>query len=278
MLCDCHLHTSHSGDSDAPVRVQAARAYELGMHTICFTDHYDYDAPDLDGSFVFLLDFDRCFSELEAVREEYRGKMRILIGLELGLQLHIKEHNEEIMKKYGSRLDFCIGSSHFMDRMDIYYPDWFRLSPVSGVDESERERYLLYFERTLKRLEAYDCYDSVGHLDYVVRYGPNRNEKYSYEAYREILDEILKLIIRKDKALELNTGGLKYGLGHPNPCEDILKRYRELGGRLITVGSDAHTPEHIGYGFDRAAEILLETGFREYTIFEKHQPVFYPVR
>ena len=120
-------------------------------------------------------------------------------------------------------------------------------------------------------------YDTLGHLDYIVRYGPNKNQNYSYEAYASYIDPILQFLIEQHKCLEVNTAGLKYGLGHPNPEESVLKRYRELGGTLITIGSDAHRPEHIAYDFDKLESILKELGFRSYTIFRQREPVEMPL-
>ena len=277
MLCDCHLHTEFSGDSEAPVRTQADRAVSLGMRAVCFTDHDDYDAWSPDGKQEFILDWDAYFRAMPLFREEYEGRLKILTGVELGLQLHIKSYLDERMAQYGDLIDYRIGSSHFVDGIDLYYPDYFKLSPYTDPDELERERYRHYFEATLRRLEAYDCYEAVGHLDYVVRYGPNRNRKFTYKDYADVIDPILEVLIRKDKALEVNTGGFKYGLGHPNPHEDIIRRYKELGGKLITVGSDAHAPEHVGFEFARTAEILKSCGFREYAVFEKKKPVLLPV-
>ena len=277
MLCDCHLHTEFSGDSDAPVRTQADRTVSLGMRAVCFTDHDDYDAWSPDGKQEFILDWDAYFRAMPMFREEYEGRLKILTGVELGLQLHIKSYLDERMEQYGDLIDYRIGSSHFVDGIDLYYPDYFKLSPYTDPDELERERYRHYFEATLRRLEAYDCYEAVGHLDYVVRYGPNRNRKFTYKDYADVIDPILEVLIRKDKALEVNTGGFKYGLGHPNPHEDIIRRYKELGGKLITVGSDAHAPEHVGFEFARTAEILKSCGFREYAVFEKKKPVLLPV-
>ena len=126
-------------------------------------------------------------------------------------------------------------------------------------------------------MQNLDCFDSLGHLDYVVRYGPTRNREYDYRDYRDIIDEILKILIRNDKALECNTGGFHYGLGQPNPCEDILRRYRELGGELLTLGSDAHDPSRLGYDFDRARELLRSCGFSSYTVYHQRKPEFLPV-
>ena len=277
MLCDCHLHTEFSGDSEAPVRAQADRAVSLGMRAVCFTDHDDFDAWSPDGKQEFILDWDAYFRAMPLFREEYEGRLKILTGVELGLQLHIKSYLDERMAQYGDLIDYRIGSSHFVDGIDLYYPDYFKLSPYTDPDELERERYRHYFEATLRRLEACDCYEAVGHLDYVVRYGPNRNRKFTYKDYADVIDPILEVLIRKDKALEVNTGGFKYGLGHPNPHEDIIRRYKELGGKLITVGSDAHAPEHVGFEFARTAEILKSCGFREDAVFEKKKPGLLPV-
>ena len=110
-----------------------------------------------------------------------------------------------------------------------------------------------------------------------MRYGPNQNRDYCYTAFREILDEILKTLVDKQIALECNTAGFKYGLGHPNPTEEILRRYRELGGELLTLGSDAHQPKHLAYDFARAGELLKTCGFQYYTVYKKRQPVFLPL-
>ena len=310
MICDCHLHTCFSGDSETPVRDQLDRAIALGMQAVCITDHHDWDAPNEKGEMDdrFLLDFPNYLPALREIREEYRGKIDMGIGVELGLQLHAREDTENVMNLYGDAFDFIIGSIHFVDHYDVYYPQWFAMDALDALDamdvsesqsderpdpaprriptreeaeavtrEKEAARYRHFFEVTLKRLESYDCFDSLGHLDFVVRYGPNRNRFYDFKTYGDIISAILELLIRKDKALEVNTGGFKYGLGHPNPCEDVLKRYRELGGRLLTVGSDAHVPGFIGYEFDRTAELLKELGFNEYALYRRRVPKMLPL-
>ena len=138
----------------------------------------------------------------------------------------------------------------------------------------EKEAYEEYFSSILENLEAFSDFDAYGHIDYVVRQGPDKNKNYNYATYAEVLDEILKMLIRMDKALEVNTAGFKYGLGHPNPHEDILKRYRELGGEIVTIGSDAHAPERIAADFDRTCSILKKCGFRYHAIFRKRKPTF----
>ena len=114
----------------------------------------------------------------------------------------------------------------------------------------------------------------IGHLDYVVRYGKSREKEYSYTDYADIIDEILKLLIEKEKGLEVNSAGLKYGLPFAHPHPDVLNHYRELGGEIITIGADAHKPEHIAYDFAKAEEILKSCGFKYYTEFFEQKPVF----
>ena len=166
--------------------------------------------------------------------------------------------------------DFIIGSTHVCSGKDPYYPDFYE-------GRTESEAYRAYFEDELKNVQMYDCFDSAGHLDYVVRYGPSRNRDYSYHAYADILDEILKTLISKEKAIECNTAGFKAGLGHPHPTEDVLRRYRELGGELLTLGSDAHQTEHLGYEFRKTGELLKSLGFRYYTIYRNRRPEFLPL-
>ena len=142
---------------------------------------------------------------------------------------------------------------------------------------TEAEAFERFLNVSLENAKTMDCYDVFGHLDYVVRYAPHQNEQYSYGRFRDLIDMILVELIRRGKGLECNTGGLKYGLGHPNPTEEVLVRYRELGGEIITVGSDAHRPEHIAYEFAKIAEILQECGFRYYAEYRNRHPEFYPI-
>ena len=150
---------------------------------------------------------------------------------------------------------------------DPYFPPFWKT-------HTEEEGYREYFESILENIRAFDDFDVYGHIDYVVRYGPTRNENYTYARYSDVIDEILRLLIEKGKGIEINTGGFKYGLGHPNPCEEILARYRELGGEIITVGADAHAPEHVGFAFEKVPQILKDAGFTYYTVFRKRKPEF----
>ncbi len=107
-----------------------------------------------------------------------------------------------------------------------------------------------------------------------MRYGPQKDQDYCYDSYSDLFDRILDLLLEKGKGLEINTGGIEDGLADVHPITGIVRRYRQKGGEIITIGSDAHDPAHIAADFHRAEEVLRECGFRYYTIFEKRQPEF----
>ncbi|MBQ8549080.1 MAG: histidinol-phosphatase HisJ family protein [Lachnospiraceae bacterium] len=268
ITADCHLHSSFSGDSETPMEEMIQKGISLGLTTMCFTEHQDYDYPDSEdgpGS-IFLLNTDSYLYDLANLKEKYRDKIRILFGVELGLQPHLLRQNAVYTKSH--EFDFIIGSSHICSGRDPYYPSFYE----GRTDEAA---YREYFESILENIKKFSNFDVYGHLDYVVRYGKSLDREYSYEKYKDILDAILELLLEKGKGIELNTGGIKKGMKDFHPCADVLRRYRELGGEIITIGSDAHSPEPIGAHFERAAEVLKECGFTYYTVFEKRTPEFH---
>ena len=264
---DFHLHSSFSGDSSTPMEEMILRGISLGLTEICFTEHNDFEyppSPDGDGS-QFLLNTDAYLYDLIRYREKYADKIKVLFGVELGLQPQLMRQDAVYAKSYD--FDFIIGSSHLCHGKDPYYPSFFE-------GRTQEEAYLEYFESILENIKKHSNFDVYGHLDYVVRYGPDKDQGYSYDGYREVIDQILEALIENGKGLEVNTGGLKSGLSDLHPCTDILKRYRQLGGEIVTVGSDAHNAQSMAADFDRAGKVLLDCGFRYYTIFEKRTPEF----
>ena len=270
---DMHMHTWFSTDSEACPRDMADEAVRKGLKTICFTDHFDKD--DLEWGEEGIFDVDAYFVEMQKLQEEYAGKLNIRIGIELGFRTYLKDYYEELTKKYP--FDFVIGSVHNVPYKkdaegNILYTD--PAAEKLFTDRTDKEAYRLMMETTLENVRTSDCFQTLGHLDYVVRYGKSREKEYSYTDYADIIDEILKLLIEKEKGLEVNSAGLKYGLPFAHPHPDVLKRYRELGGEIIMIGADAHKPEHIAYDFAKAEEILKSCGFKYYTEFFEQKSVF----
>ena len=266
---DCHLHSSFSGDSKAPMPEMIDKGISLGLETMCFTEHNDFDYPNTEegpGS-IFLLNTDSYLYDILRCRAKYEGKMRVLFGVELGLQPHLADQDEDFTYAYD--FDFVIGSTHLCRGMDPYYPEYFEKF------SSEEEAIRAYFAETLENLKCHDDYDVLGHLDYIVRVAPNKDKNYSYDKYKDAIDPILELLVHSGKGLELNTGSFRYGLRQPHPCTDILRRYHELGGEIITVGTDAHKTQDVGSYLDLASEILQLCGFKYYTIYEKRSPEYH---
>ena len=267
---DIHIHTSFSSDCQEPMANQIEQAISLGLDTLCFTEHMDKDYPPSGKSHdpEFMLDTDSYHEKYLEMKDRYAGKIRLLFGVELGLQPHLANWCADYVSRYD--FDFIIGSVHTVGRMDPYYPSFYE-------GKSEREAYEQYFEEMLTDLNGFSDFDSLGHLDYVVRYGPNKNKYYSYKEYSDLIDPILQALIDKGIAIEANSGGYRKGLGEPNPCKDVLIRYRELGGELVTIGSDAHTTTSLCNDFPRLEALLQECGFRYHAVYIGRKPELHPL-
>lgn len=261
MMPDYHLHTWFSGDSRTDPHEMADRAIGLGMKSICFTDHMDTDSEEPE----FILDTDRYIPYMEALREEYADRLDIRIGVEIGMQPHLAGRHYDYVRSYP--FDFVIGSLHLVYGKDPYFPEVFE-------GRQDREVYRAYLESLLDNLKAFKGYQVVGHIDYVVRYGVHKAEQYGYTEYADILDEILRCVIEDGRGIEVNTAGLQKGLGFPNPHYDVIRRYRELGGTIVTAGSDAHEPSGIGHSFRQIEDFLKAAGFRYRAEFKNGVPVF----
>lgn len=254
MICDFHVHTCMSADSEADIDTVIQTAIRLGMPYLCITDHHDIDYNNEE----FYLNPHKYYGTLSSYKDKYRNRIKLLIGVEMGLQPHIKNAVDAFISSIP--LDFVIGSSHVINGMDPYYEDIWREHTTEQVMN-------MYFENIYENLQVHDNFDIYGHIDYAIRYAKEKDQNYSYEKYKEILDQILIKIVTMGKGIEINTAGLRKGLRSTNPCFEIIKRYHELGGNIITVGSDAHSPEDIGADFDRAGELLSEAGFDHYNLF-----------
>ncbi|MBO5473143.1 MAG: histidinol-phosphatase HisJ family protein [Lachnospiraceae bacterium] len=268
ITADYHLHSSFSGDSDTPMEDMIQKGIALGLTQMCFTEHNDFDYPvtEQDSEGIFELNPDSYLYDFVKYKDKYAGRLNLCFGTELGLQPHLARRNAAFAKAH--EYDFIIASSHICNGKDPYYPAFYE-------DRTQEEAYREYFESILENLRLFSNFDVYGHLDYVVRYGPRKDEGYSYEMYRELFDRILTRLLEMEKGIEINTSALARGMREPNPCAGILKRYRALGGEIITVGSDAHNTAQIAFAFDRAADILKDCGFKYYTTFEKRSPSFH---
>jgi histidinol-phosphatase (PHP family) len=272
-----HMHSEFSTDSQTPMKQQIEAALQRGLAGICFTDHMDYEFPseavslsDLPSSAsekasLFVFD-DKCYIRQISKWQEEFPMLQIETGVECGLQPAASVISSIRALVQQPEWDFIIGSVHLVDGMDPYYPAFWE-----GKNPSQCIRR--YFEIIWECLKHFSEFDSLGHMDYVVRYAP-ADFVYNPADYQDITEEIMKYIIRKDIALEVNSSGLFGGRKRENPHPDLLKQYVRLGGELVTVGSDAHIPERVAGGFDTLERHLKEAGLHHYVTYRKRKPVF----
>ncbi|MDR1391593.1 MAG: histidinol-phosphatase HisJ family protein [Clostridiales bacterium] len=265
---DLHVHTNFSSDSNTSVEMQIEKAASIGLQTICITDHQDFDYPSRIQGPEYQLDVNKYFKKMNDMKNIYKEKIEVLTGVELGLMPNLKEKIQNFTKKYD--FDFLIGSSHLVNGKDPYFRSFYE-------NRIEKEAYNEYFISILENVKKFDEYNIYGHLDYVVRYGPNKNKFFEFKDYAETIEEILKIIISKGKGIEINTSGLLRSLGYPHPHGEILKMYKKLGGEIITIGSDAHVSENIGFEFNTIENLLKNYGFKYYVVFRKRTPTFYKI-
>ncbi|MBQ9631729.1 MAG: histidinol-phosphatase HisJ family protein [Lachnospiraceae bacterium] len=272
MLFDTHMHSKWSGDCEAEPLDMIASAREKGLPGLTFTDHLDWDFPSVPH--FFDLDLEHYLPEMRQIaRTQSTDSFRIRVGLELGLQTHLVEKHRALLENYD--FDVVIGSIHQVDGVDPYYDSYFK-------GRSFHDAYLDYFETTLENLNAFTDFDTLGHIDYIARYGQRFAKMHGgtiedgalrYTDYTEVIDAILQRLIRCDKALEVNTAPFRQQLPEPNPSRDILRRYHELGGRMITIGADAHTPQDVAIGFASLGDWLKDCGFFSYVVFDHRRPL-----
>lgn len=262
-IADYHTHCNFSSDCQTPMEDMIRQAVRLGLKELVITDHVDYDYPDT--AFDFLIDYNEYCKTFFELKQKYIKQITLRLGVEIGLQPHLKQKITKLCNDID--FDFIIASTHVVDRLDLCNGDFYK-------NKSQSEAFSKYFEDVLNNIKIHDKFNVYGHLDYINRYTHYENNAVTYSDYKNIIDEILKLLIQSGKGIEINTSGYRYKLNQTHPQLSILKRYKELGGEIITVGSDAHMTKDIVSHFDIAYSMLKETGFKYITLFELCKPIF----
>ena len=269
ILSDQHIHSSCSPDSETPMPEMARAAWRAGVRHLCFTDHIDLDDCLTGKPKPDCLEPWRCIREnyasaRKAMEEE--GGPELRLGVELGEANHNPKQAAELAAS--PELDLVLGSLHNLrDNPDFYY---FHYESESHCHEVYR-RYL----EELRELSDMDCFDVMAHIGYPRRYMFRTGWKaeLSLEEYGEPLREILQKLIDRGKGIEVNCSGLRQGAGS-FPGLPVLRLYRELGGEIVTVGSDAHSPEAAGVGLREGYALLREAGFRHVALYRHREPGF----
>lgn len=280
MLADYHVHTEFSDDSAYPLMDVCRDATARGLDEICITDHVDYGVkPDVeeyrcdpssarieDGMPVINVDYEHYFPALYAARDAFAGQLSVKTGMEFGAQTHTIPQYQTLFERYASRWDFIILSIHQVGNSEFWSGDFQR-------GRTQDEYNLAYYEEMLSVVSGFENWSVLGHLDLIKRYDPAGI--WPFEKSRDIIAEILTRTIRAGKGIEVNTSSFRYGLPDLTPCTEILRLYRDLGGRVLTIGSDSHKPEHLGAHIPEVRDRLRALGYTEFCTFNKMEPVFH---
>lgn len=244
MIFDTHMHTKFSTDSKMDIKdaIQKANDEKIG---IIITEHMDINFP-IEGQFVF--DCEKYFEEYKKYRND-----KVLLGIELGLRMDCIDENKKVISE--NSFDFVIGSIHVVDKIDIFFKEYYEQF------SSKKDAYEKYLETMHECIKIYDCFDAMAHIDYICRYSPYDDREIYYRKFADYIDEVLKLLIEKDKVIEINTARLNQDVAIEN-LTDIYKRYRELGGKYVTVGSDSHKSVDIARNFNEAYELIEKVGLK----------------
>ena len=266
-ICDSHIHSDFSFDGSVSVEEMVKQGIKNNISVMTITDHCDATGiGDKNNEFGVVLEdsIPASVKETKRIAQIYKDKITVLTGIELGEPTHNKEKTEIALNL--AEYDFILASTHEVKgRRDFYFLEYNK----DNVDTLLRE----YFNEQLE-VARWNGFDSLAHLDYPARYIYERTDiALDYTPYMDVIDEILKTLIKNNKALEVNTSTLTKPLGRTMPGVDILARYKELGGYLITLGSDAHKKEVLGDNLDKAILMLKEIGFTAYHYFENHKPI-----
>lgn len=263
-MYDYHTHSSFSDDSPTSMNEMIEAAINLGFKEIAITDHYDPDYPDKE--YPFEIDFLGYHKALNEAKEAYQGRIKVIKGIEIGIQ-HGKTLEKCIEAANSFDYDFIIGSFHCAEGMDLNSRAFFE-------NRSVEDSYTAFYSYMLDCLKLYKEYDVLGHINVIDRY---TGRIPSASVYMDIVDEILKTIIYDGKGIEINTSSYRFGLEDTTPSKAILQRYLELGGEIVTLGSDAHIPRSFGFCIDRGLEMIKSAGIKFLATFDQRKAHFVPI-
>lgn len=264
ILPDYHVHTSYSPDSKMEPDEAIRAAIASGVTEICFTEHMDLGHHvECYNQIPSFESMDKTISQLESKYPE----INIRKGIEAGYISDTAKQTAEVLAE--QKFDFVLLSTHCADGLDC------------GLAESKRGRdkitaYKSYLETvfdSVKDERLAEHYDCVSHIGYIAKGLHYEDNAFPYQLFPELFDIILIEIIKRGKGIEVNTSGIDRG-GHVLPHPSIVRRYRELGGRIITIGSDAHRHQNVGAHIKEGIEIIAKAGFKEITLFKNRKPTF----
>lgn len=264
-ICDCHIHTRCSPDGSDSAAMMCQAAERAGLYAIAITDHCECNDYFKDGYYHSVR---RSYLEAHQAASSFQGRLRVYTGIELGQPM--QDLSVAVPSLCAADYDFVLGSIHnIRGKEDFYF-----------LNYQEEDVYALldsYLDEMLEMVE-WGGFDSLAHLTYPLRYIVGEyGFQLDYSRYSYKVSQILQRLAEKGLALEINTSGLRQKIGQTLPTLHLVRRFREYGGKYVTLGSDAHSWKDVGAGIQEGMRIAAEAGFTHYTIFEKRIPKLIPL-
>ena len=264
-LIDTHVHSLFSRDSKTTVDLAVQAGIQAGLGGIAFTDHTDFSVDPDHPDDIF--DIAQHQAQIAEAGHKYASQIQCYCGIEIGLQIEMAERINAVTSAH--QFDIIIASLHWIYRQDPYRGAYYE-------GKTLKESYGGYLECLYQAAHFFQDYDVLGHYDYISRYSPYPQKSLRYRDFPDHLDSLLRLLITRGKCLELNTGTLRSRNGQDAPQFDahLYTRYRELGGEIISLGSDAHEQARVGADFPYYAALLKQTGFKYLCHYKNRKPIF----
>lgn len=277
MIADYHVHCMFSDDSWYPPEHVCEDAWRHNLDEICFTDHVDYgikpdwkdalDAKVMMGQRVVNVDYDAYFPCIADLREKWEGRLTVRCGLEFGVQTHTIPQFDALWNAWGDQLDFVLLSIHQVGDREFWTGEF-----QKGRSQEEYNR--AYYQELYDVATTFEHWSVLAHLDLIKRYDPMGI--LDFPANRDLVAATLEHVIKTGKGIELNTSSVRYGLKDSQPAREILELYRDLGGTIVTLGSDSHAPEHLGAYLRHFQRYLASLGFEGFCTYDHMVPIFHP--
>ena len=255
LIYDYHVHSNFSFDCDSSVEAICEQALLSGLSGLMFTDHIELDFKGND----YFFDYDAYVGAVTEAREKY-PMLTVGCGLEMGIQPHLSDRLQEAIGSH--RWDFIIGSIHIINNLLVYNGEF-------AADRDKKQTYREYLERVFQAVKAAPSFDILGHIDLIRRDNTYNDRALLWKDFPDELDAILRELIKRGSGIEINTASVRYGLEGFHPHISVLKRYRELGGEIITCGADSHYVFHAGSNLREAYQLLVDAGFKYISTFDK---------
>jgi histidinol-phosphatase (PHP family) len=262
MLIDYHVHTNFSADCRASMQEQCEAALSAGVQQIAFTEHEEYHPEEVRPGYfnhpAYMLELERC-------RRLFEGRLVIRAGIEVSEPHRYAAQSQPVLHAYP--WDFVLGSLHWLDvNTSALAPEFF----TSRGDW--RESFRAYFREMLNMVRFGD-FDVIAHFDYPARYGRRYfGDDYDIREYEPEIRPVLRAAIERGKGIEINTGSLRKGMANTCPAQPVVDWYRELGGTLLSVGSDSHRAQDVGAGIPLAIQMARTAGFTHLAVYERRVP------